>query len=351
LPINFFDPAYRVIHLPLVFVLGACFGSFFNVCIYRIPRAMALSFPGSHCYRCGRPVRWYDNVPLLSYWILRGHCRECGARFSIRYFVVELLTALLFVLCFVQTSRTNYSLAFFSGVLLIGLLMIATFTDLDHWIIPDRISLGGLAGGVLLAALWSLLLWRGMSPSLLAGNPLLSELGPVPAALLPLANALAGAALGFGVMWGIGALGALIFRKEAMGWGDIKLFAMFGAFCGMEELLTILILACVFGTLAGVLGIVLAKRAARRAVAAAVAPLAPDAARAGELAALYPLGRDERLVIARALTQPGTVGPVRHHLPFGPSLALAAVIVYLFGAQINHWFLTLMLGAGGMGGY
>jgi len=310
---------------------------------------MALSFPGSHCYRCGRPVRWYDNCPLLSYWILRGRCRECGAAFSIRYFVVELLTALLFVLCFV---RTGYSLTFSSAVVLIGLLIIATYTDLDHWIIPDRISLGGLAAGVLLAALWSLLLWRGMSKSLLAGNPLLSELGGLPAALLPLANALAGAALGFGVMWGIGALGSLIFRKEAMGWGDIKLFAMFGAFCGMEQLLYILILACVFGTLAGLLGIVLARWAARRTVDPAVAPLKPDAALAAELAALYPLGKDERLVVTRALTQPGTVGPVRHHLPFGPSLALAAVIVYLFGAQINHWFLTLMFGAGGsLGGY
>ena len=164
-PATFFDPYYRTLHLSMTFIWGACLGSFFNVCIYRIPLGLSLSFPGSHCYRCGHPVRWFDNIPLLSYWILRGRCRHCGATFSIRYFVVELLTALLFSLCF---YKIGYSLAFLPALILVSLLIIATFTDLDHWIIPDRISLGGLAAGLLLAAIWPLGLAR--------GNPLASSL-------------------------------------------------------------------------------------------------------------------------------------------------------------------------------
>lgn len=340
-PTSFFDPYFRVIHLPLIFFLGACMGSFFNVCIYRIPRDLSLSFPGSHCYSCGRPVRWFDNIPLLSYWILRGHCRHCGASFSMRYFAVELLTAVLYTAAFL---KLGYSLALVPALIFISLLLIATFTDIDHWIIPDRISLGGLVGGLALAAVWPLGLAHG-SP--LASSPFFSA----PPHLLPLINALAGALIGFSVMYGIGALGSAVFHKEAMGWGDIKLFAMFGAFVGPEPLLYILILACLVGSIVGIGGIFLGKLAAGRPVAPAVAPLAPSAELAERLAAAHPLGEPERLAVLRALTQPGAVGTIRHHLPFGPSLALAAVIVYFYGPEISRWFAHLMLGPSGMGGY
>lgn len=299
---------------------------------------MSLSHPGSHCYRCGRPVRWYDNIPLLSYWILRGRCRQCGAAFSIRYFVVELLTALLFVLAYWRIGPT---LALIPGLLFISLLIIATFTDIDHWIIPDRISIGGLFAGIALAAIWPL--------GAAAGNPL-AEGGLVdliwqaPRPLAPLLNSLAGAAAGFTVMWGIGAIGSLVFRKEAMGWGDIKLFAMFGAFCGVEPLLYILILSCFAGTLAGVIGIWLGRRAARRPADPATAPWSPDAERTAELVEDHGIGGEEREAVERSLNSPGALGPVRHHLPFGPSLALAAVIVYLYGEAIRGWFLSHILG-------
>lgn len=315
-------------------------GSFFNVCIYRIPRGMPLSYPGSHCYRCGRPIHWYDNIPLLSYWILGGRCRQCGASFSIRYFIVELLTALLFLLGY---SRIGPGLALIPGYLFISLLIIATFTDIDHWIIPDRISIGGLGLGLLLALVWPL----GLAPhNPLAEHNLLLDLlfdhvGYPPRAALPAINAFAGAAVGLLSMWGIGSIGSLIFRKEAMGWGDIKLFAMFGAFCGPASLLYILVFACFFGTIAGGIGLWLGRRAARQKADPAIAPLESNPKLAEALIQEHPLGGEERRAVLRALTKPGALGPVRHHLPFGPSLALAAVAVYLYGEVIGRWFASL----------
>lgn len=333
---DFFDPYFGVIHLPLVFILGAAMGSFFNVCIYRIPRGMSLSHPGSHCYRCGRPVRWFDNIPLFSYWILRGRCRDCGASFSMRYFAVELLTACLFTLCYL---KIGYSLTLFAALVFISLLIVGSFTDIDHWIIPDRVTLGGLVVGIVLAAIWPL----GLARANPLASSLLTDFFPIPKHLLALSNSLVGAAAGFVMLWSIGAIGSVIFRKEAMGFGDVKLFAMFGAFCGPEYLLYILILACLFGTAAGMVGIVRGKRAARAPVDPAVAPLAVEAGRTGQFADAYALSADERLAIAQALDHPGAVGTVRHHLPFGPSLALAAVVVYLYGAEISRWFTRLML--------
>jgi leader peptidase (prepilin peptidase)/N-methyltransferase len=336
-PINFFDPYYRPYHLALAFVLGACFGSFFNVCIYRIPLGVSLSKPDSHCYRCGRPVRWFDNIPLVSYWVLGGRCRQCGASFSIRYFLVELLTACLVTATVVHIG---YSLALIPALIFTGLLIVGAFTDIDHWIIPDRVTLGGLAAGVVLAAVWPV--------GLAAGNPLaervISLSPPLPVAATPLVNALAGAALGFGSLWLIGLLGSILFRKDAMGFGDVKLFAMFGAFCGAFYLVHILILACLVGTVVGLIGIVRGRLASRRPMSAAVALLKLEPEAANALMAAHPLGGGERALVEAALNSPGPVGAVRHHLPFGPSLAVAAWIVYLWGPYLSRWFVEWSMG-------
>ena len=335
-PLNFFDPHYRLVHLPAIFALGACFGSFFNVCIYRIPRGVPLTLPPSHCYCCGRGVNWYDNIPLVSYWILGGHCRHCGVSFSIRYFMIELLTALLFLAAFL---RLGYSLALAPALIFTSLLIVATFTDIDHWIIPDRISVGGLVGGLVLAAIWPL--------GLAEGNPLNAQIFPVPQPLLPLTNSLAGALAGFLVLWGVGQFGSLIFRKEAMGWGDIKLFAMFGAFVGPEPLIYILVISCVIGSVVGSVCILIGRLRQGRPAPAAVAPLDLNAEQAEALMVSIPLETEEREVVNLALTHPGAVGPVRHHLPFGPSLAVAAVVVYLYGQPIHDLFYRLALGEWG----
>jgi leader peptidase (prepilin peptidase)/N-methyltransferase len=337
-PDSIFDPYYFPLHVALVFVLGACFGSFFNVCIYRIPRGMSIRKPDSHCYRCGQPLRWFDNVPLFTYWIRRGRCRYCGARFSSRYFLVELLTALLWTAAFVVYCNPwrGYSLVFIPAFAFVSLLVIATFTDIDHWIIPDRISLGGAVAGFI----FSLIPPIASDPR----NPLaggLSEL-PIPAALMPPINSLVGAAAGFGGLWLVGWAGTLIFRKEAMGQGDMKLFATFGAFVGPVNCLFILFFGCLFGAAIGGYGLLMA-HLKRVTPTPAVAGLTPDAARIESHLTDRDLSADERLILMRSLASPGPVGPIRHHLPFGPSLALAAAIVYLAWKPIQSEFLTFIL--------
>lgn len=323
------------VHLAAVFVLGASLGSFFNVCIYRMPRDLSLSYPGSHCYRCGQPVRWYDNLPLLSYWILRGHCRHCGAPFSIRYFFVELLTMLLIV---GVALKIGYSLALIPAGVFVSLLIIGTFTDIDHWIIPDRITLGGVAAGLVMALVWPMAQAPGNPLAVDSMNLMWPLLVNVPDYLRPFVHSLAGAAAGFLVLWLVGVLGTFIFKKEAMGMGDVKLFAMFGAFCGPEPLIYILIIACLIGSVVGIGGILAGNLAARRAPDEATAPLNIDRESAQGMLRHYPLGRAERRHLFQVLTHPGAVGAIRHHLPFGPSLAAAALIGFLFFNQIQSWF-------------
>lgn len=328
IPSSILDPFYARIHLPFVFVMGACIGSFLNVCIYRIPLGISLSWPGSHCYRCGQPVRWYDNIPLFSYLILRGRCRHCGVHFSARYFFVELLTALL---ALGAALKLQYTLALIPAYVFIGLLIVGTFTDLDHWIIPDRITVGGMVAGIVLAAIPPLGAAR--------GNPLAEySLGLGPVALQPLLNSVLGAIVGFLILLAVGWLGTLIFRKDAMGFGDVKLFAMLGSFCGLFYLLHILILSCFIGSVVGVLGMMRGALERKPPLDPAIAPLDPDAELAARLGAEHNLGPAERKAIEQALTKPGAIGKMRHHLPFGPSLAAAALIVFYWGPRLTVWF-------------
>ena len=334
-----FAPEFAVFHLVALFVLGACFGSFFNVCIYRIPMGVSLSHPPSHCYGCGRPIRWFDNIPILSWWCLRGRCRACGIRISPRYFIIETLTALLWV---AVAWRIQYSWALIPALALTSLLIVATFTDLDHYIIPLRVSLGGLALGVALAAIAPL--------GRAEGNPLRATawMG-LDAALwwAPLVHSLLGAAVGFASLWTIGRIGSILFRKEAMGMGDVHLFGMFGAFCGVAPLLYILLIACIVGSILGLAGIAWDKVRRPPPIHEALAPLEADAQRAERLLEGDAATADERLALTRALTHPGPVGPVRHYLPFGPSLAAAAWVVYLYGDAIERWIEAWMLGSSG----
>jgi leader peptidase (prepilin peptidase)/N-methyltransferase len=315
-------------------------GSFFNVCIYRIPMGVPLSFPSSHCYRCGRPVRWYDNVPLLSYWILGGKCRDCGAPFSARYFLIELLSMAVLM---AATLRLGYSLAIVPAWIFASLLLIGSFTDIDHWIIPDRITLGGLGAGLALAAIPPIATAPGNPLRLEAGSLLLEVVGyPRPEWLTPgwiaFLQAAMGAAVGWSVLWSIGVLGRVIFRKEAMGMGDIKLFGMFGAFCGLSSLLPILLIASVIGSVVGIAGMARGRVADREGgVDPAVGPLRAGDEEREAMLADGDLSAEERAVARAALEKPGRVGQVRHHLPFGPSLAIAAYVVYLWGADLTRW--------------
>ena len=213
----------------LAFVFGSIVGSFLNVCIYRIPAERSVVTPGSHC-GCGAPIAWYDNIPILSWLLLRGKARCCGRPFSIRYPLVELLTGTLFLLAWV-TQPIPVALCYW---VFFGLLIPAVFIDLDHYIIPDRFSVGGLFAGILLSTLVPEL--HGFA------NP-----GGV-ATFDGLSTAVIGALVGSAVLYWFGALAEIVFRKEALGQGDVKLAGCFGAFCGWQGAVFSLFAGALIGT-------------------------------------------------------------------------------------------------------
>lgn len=129
----------------LIFVLGSIIGSFLNVCIYRLPRDKSVVFPSSFCVSCKKPIKFYDNIPILSYVLLRGRCRECGDRISVRYPVVELVTACLFLLAY---KKAGVSMELFIFWLFISVLIVISFIDLEFQIIPDILSIGGIVAGL-----------------------------------------------------------------------------------------------------------------------------------------------------------------------------------------------------------
>ncbi len=200
-------------------VVGAMFGSFLNVCILRWPRDESVVRPRSRCPGCGELIAGYDNIPILSWLILRGRCRRCGTRISIQYPLVELTTALIWAFMFWRFGLTLPALA---GAIFFTLLLGITMTDAREYIIPDEFSLGGLVLGLALA---------------LAGG------------FTALFHSLVGAAVGFGVLWAVGALGTRVFKEEAMGGGDIKMMAMVGAFVGWQGVLLTIFLGALVGSL------------------------------------------------------------------------------------------------------
>lgn len=198
----------------VVTVFGACIGSFLNVCIYRIPKGESVAHPRSHC-SCGKRIAWYDNIPIASWFILRGRARCCGARFSFRYPFVEMLTAGLFLACWLLASPA----VALCWMLFVALMICATFVDLDTMTIPDRCSIGGMLLGLLLSAL----------------VPQLHTYGShVPNGFTAFVLSLQGAFIGSALVYWIMVLAEIILGKPAMGEGDVKLMGAIGAFCGWQ---------------------------------------------------------------------------------------------------------------------
>jgi leader peptidase (prepilin peptidase)/N-methyltransferase len=329
---------FQIVWHVLLFYLGASAGSFLNVCIYRIPLEKSILWPGSRCGRCFQPIRWYDNLPLLSYWLLRGRCRRCGARFSVRYFLIELFTGLGFAGLFyleVVANVHNFDLfrdqAFFIrfGVIpwqgwvvwgyhavLLSLLIVATFTDLDHMEIPLPITLTGsalgLVGSVLFPWPWPYApgpqAWRPFpppGPMFGGGDALMPRTGLYPwpvwnelPAWMPPGSRLAGLATGLaGLLAGMVILRAIAFLfkhargMEGLGVGDADLMMMVGCFLGWQPVVVAFFVALAPGLVFGV----------------------------GQL--IFRGGRE---------------------MPFGPSLALATVVTWLcwewIGPQIASFF-------------
>jgi leader peptidase (prepilin peptidase)/N-methyltransferase len=280
--------------LPLVAALfGACIGSFLNVCIYRIPKDESIVRPGSHC-GCGQPIAWHDNIPVLSWIILRGRARCCGRPFSIRYPAIELLTAALFLGCWLLFPPGKAV----AGMVLCSILICATFIDLDHMVIPDVFTIGGAMAGVLLSmALPGL---HGQQHDFFLIASLRSSLDSVLGLLI-------GSAL---VLW-IALLAEVVLRKEAMGFGDVKFLGAIGAFIGWKGAVFAVfggaVVGCVWFALA-----VLWRQIAGRPAAPAGTPPAPAAG---------------------AEPPPAPLG-FGIEVPFGPMLAIAALLYFL---AVHRW--------------
>lgn len=220
------------------FLLGLQIGSFLNVCIYRIPRGESLISPRSHCPHCQKPIKWFDNIPLLSFLLLRGKCRECGERISPRYFAVELVTGLLFLFLYL---KFGFSTPFFIYLLLSIVLVIIAFIDLEHYLIPNLFTYPGVFVGLILSFFFPFLQNSGTAVEALKWSSL-------------------GILVGGGSLALIALLGQFLFKKESMGMGDMKLLAMMGAFMGPRAVLLIIFVSCVIGAIVGLSLIALGKK-------------------------------------------------------------------------------------------
>lgn len=247
-----------------VFLFGAIIGSFLNVCIYRIPAGESVVTPRSRCGACRTPIRPFDNIPILSYLLLRGRCRACGIGISPRYPFVEALTGVAALAAFFEYGPSLHGLITFA---FLCALIVISVIDLDHQIIPNIISVPGIGIGFVAA--------------LLVGQPSWEA-------------SLAGLLLGGGLLWLVSESYYRVTGREGMGFGDVKLLAMIGAFLGWQAIPITILLASLTGTFIGV-GVMIAR------------------------------GSDARTPI-----------------PFGPFLAAGAVCALFFGDALIHWYLGLV---------
>jgi leader peptidase (prepilin peptidase) / N-methyltransferase len=276
----------------LSFVFGAMVGSFLNVCIYRIPADRSVVTPGSHC-GCGKPIAWYDNLPILSWFLLRGRARCCGAKFSFRYPFVEALTGGLFLAAWLQFTPAVAAVL----MIFIAGMVAATFIDIDHMIIPDRFSIGWMLIGVLLSI---------VVPDLHA----VDTAAPFGGRVAAFVESMIGVLVGSGVVLWILILAETVLRKEAMGFGDVKLMGAIGAFCGWQGTLFAIFGGAMLGTLYVIL-VAISQRTFGKPPAASPASGTPEA---GEEKAPISFGQ---------------------HMPFGPMLAGGALLYLLW---LQPWF-------------
>ena len=205
----------------IVLLFGAVIGSFLNVCIYRLPREESVAWPASHCPSCRKSIAVYDNIPIVSYLLLRGHCRGCQSPISIRYPLVEAANAVGYVGVFWMFGFTPVAWAYAA---LVSALIVVTGTDLSHTMIPDAVTLPGIVVGLLCAAL-----------------------------ILPitLMESLMGILVGGALLWFLAWISPYVFGKEGMGGGDIKLMAMVGAFIGWQPVLLAIMIGSFLGSVIG----------------------------------------------------------------------------------------------------
>jgi len=238
-----------MLEIILAAMAGLLIGSFWNVCIYRLPRLTNRSVvhPRSRCWRCRAPIAWYDNIPVLSYLLLGGRCRRCKRRIPIRYPLVEVATAAFFAVVVGYLGVTLPALKF---VLLASIFIVLIATDFERHILPDEFTLGGTGVGLLLAFVVpneqyfiSMLLPRSFSPRMLSFS-----------------EAVFGAVFASGALWLIGYLYGKFRGVDALGLGDVKMIAMVGAFLGLRGALETMILGSLVGSVIGIAYIRLARK-------------------------------------------------------------------------------------------
>jgi leader peptidase (prepilin peptidase) / N-methyltransferase len=294
-----------------VFLFGLAFGSFLNVCIYRLPLGLSVVAPRSACPKCKQPIAMYDNIPVLSWMILRGRCRHCKAPISPRYWMIELLTALLFVTCYWFFGPTLSTLKYCTfAFLLLGLI----FTDAETKLLPDKLTLTGLALGIAFSLLVPV---NDLASQLLPGVVTLPFSGDVSMRVLSLADSLLGAVLGASFIYGAGAIYLRWRGAEGMGFGDVKLMAMVGAFLGMKLTVFTIFTASVAGSLFGLttVFVVWLKRTHRFM---------------------------KRLANAQAARRRGWQSAQMvyryYQMPFGVFLGSMALVALFFGNQFLRWY-------------
>jgi leader peptidase (prepilin peptidase) / N-methyltransferase len=269
----------------LVLFFGLIIGSFLNVCIVRLPRGRSIANPPSHCPRCKEPIRFYDNIPVVSFLILRARCRKCGEPISWRYPAVELMNGLLYVWIFHEFwlgGEAFLLMAFCSS------LIVITFIDLDHLIIPDVITLPGMLVGLTLAPFFMTALGDALPFNL---DRLVPHAGPYLTGFL---NSCIGLLLGGLPLFAIGWIWEKLRHVEAMGGGDVKLMGMVGSFLGWKGALLTIMLGALSGSVVGI------------------------------------------VLISLKRHQMGKV------IPFGPFLAVGAVLSAFYGSDILSWYLSLL---------
>ncbi len=208
-------------------IFGAIIGSFLNVCIFRLPKEKSIVWPGSYCPHCKNPIKFYDNIPLVSYILLKGCCRHCYTAISFQYPLVEGITALASLILFM---KFGLSLSYFFYFLFVAALIVITVIDLYHQIIPDVISLPGIGVG-LIASL--------MIPQ------------------ITLFSSLMGTLLGGGSLFLVATIYQWLFKREGMGGGDVKLLAMIGAFLGWKAVILTILLSSLVGSITGIIVMIL----------------------------------------------------------------------------------------------
>ena len=306
---------FTPIILPGLFLLGLIFGSFLNVCIYRMPQGLSVVAPRSACPQCKTPIRAYDNIPVLSWILLRGRCRDCKAPISPRYAVIELLTALLFTASFL---RFGFTLEAAKACMLSFLLIGLVFTDADCHLLPDELTLSGLVIGLafslfvpvdsFFSQILPISIWRGV-PSEFSWR------------LASLLDSLMGAALGAAFIYGAGFLYLKWKGIEGMGFGDVKLMAMIGGFFGMRLTIIVIFAAAMVGSIFGLtlILIVWRKRLRRR----------------------LQRGKEPASVARRRAWQSARLLYRQYEIPFGSFLGSVALLMLFYGDVIVRWYMRL----------